>query len=309
MQGSRALFGPIEVLILAWLLTRGIIAAARGTRVWNVWRLVNNIVMQSVAIASGLAVCVVLGLLLGYVVLKGIHGLNLDLFTHLPKPAGMGGGGLKNAIVGTLELVAIASIIGIPVGLIGGIFISEYKESKFAAAIRFGADVLNGVPSVVVGLFAYSAFVLPFKHFSALAGGGALAVIMIPTIVRITEEMLRLVPEHFREASLGLGAGRTQTILKIVVPSAKKGIITGVMLAIARVAGETAPLLFTAFGSEQLVVKPTEPISSLTLKIYNYAQSPYEDWVQQAWAGALVLLLMIVAISLAARLLTRPKLA
>lgn len=300
---------PVEVLILAYLAIRGITALARGTKLWGAWRALNNFVMQGMSAFCGIAVCVVLGFLFGYIIYKGGRGINLDLFTKLPKPPNTPGGGLKNAILGTLEVVAIASIIAVPIGLFTGVFLSEYRASKLTLPIRFAADVLNGTPSVVIGLFAYAVFVLPFKHFSAFAGGAALSLIMIPIVVRVTEEVLALVPTTYREASLALGAGKAQTILRVVVPTAKSGIITGVMLAVARVAGETAPLLFTAFGTEQLNLNPTQPVSALTLKIYNYAVSPFDDWVQEAWAGALLLLIMILLINIASRFATRQKYA
>ncbi|MEA2553449.1 MAG: phosphate transport system permease protein pstA [Fimbriimonadaceae bacterium] len=308
-RGAAGLVGPIEVAVLVYALIR--IAAIRlaGTPRWNAFRAANDFVMRGVCGVGAVIACTGLFLLLAYVVKNGIHGLNMDLFTKLPKPAGMAGGGLKNAILGTLELVMIASAIGIPIGVLGGIFLSEHPESKLGPPIRFSADVLNGIPSVVIGLFAYAAFVLPFKHFSALAGGAALGIMMIPTVIRVTDEMMRLVPQPIRDASLGLGASRMQTTLRVVLPAAKKGVITGILLAIARVAGETAPLLFTAFGNDQVSTKLTEPVSSLTLKIYTYAQSPYDDWVAQAWAGALLLVIIILVISVTARFATRNKYA
>ncbi len=194
--------------------------------------------------------CFILGALLVYVTIHGIRGLNFNLFTQLPRPPGMEGGGLKNAILGTLEMVGIASAIGIPIGLLGGVFVAEFGK-KPGSIVRFAADVMNGIPSVVIGLFAYAAFVIPFKHFSGWAGAGALAIMMIPTIMRTTEEMLKLVPGEFRAAALALGASKVYMIRTVALPAARSGIITGVMLAIARIAGETAPLLFTAFGNDQ----------------------------------------------------------
>jgi phosphate transport system permease protein len=252
---------------------------------------------------SGFAACGVLGAVLYYVAVKGAGGLNLAFFTELPRPAGIPGGGLKNAIVGTVELVLIAGVVGIPVGLAAGVYVAEFARGRLGSVVRFAADVLNGIPSVVIGLFAYAAFVLPFGHFSGWAGGFALAVIMIPTVARTTEDMLRLVPDSYREAALGLGASRSQMIRTVIFPAAKAGIVTGVMLGIARIAGETAPLLFTAFGNEAFTLNPTEPVSSLTMKVYQYAGSPYDDWVAQAWTGALVLLLFVFALSLGARLM------
>ena len=261
--------------------------------------------MRSLAGLAAIVACTGLFLVLAFVTKNGLPGLNLNLFTQDPHPAGMPGGGLRPAILGTLMLVAIASTIGIPIGILGGIFLSEYPESKLGFPFRFAADVLNGIPSVVIGLFAYAAFVLPFKQFSALAGGAALGIMMIPTVIRVTDEMMRLVPQGLREASLGLGASRMQTTIRVVLPAAKKGVVTGLLLAIARISGETAPLLFTAFGSQQVTTNVREPVSSLTLKIYEYASSSADDWVAQAWSGALVLVLMILVISILARLATR----
>jgi phosphate transport system permease protein len=261
--------------------------------------------MRGALSVSAFVACFCFGLLLAYVAMQGVKGLNLNLFTQLPTPPGVTGGGLKNAIFGTLELVAIGGAIGVPIGLLSGIFVAEYPRNRFSSVVRFCADVLNGIPSVVVGLFAYAAFVLPFGHFSAWAGGAALAVMMVPIVARTTEEIVKLVPQSYREAALGLGATKVQTIMRVVVPAAKSGILSGVMLAVARIAGETAPLLFTAFGNDQLNTDPGQPVSSLTMKIYQYAGSPYDDWVSQAWAGALVLLLMVLVFSLLARLATR----
>lgn len=308
-EGLAGLLGPLEVAILLVLGLRGLTAILRGSKFWYAYRKLNDRSMRLVTGGAALVACTGLFLLFAYVVKNGAHGLTVNLFTELPRPPGIPGGGLKNAILGTLQLISIASVIGIPLGVLGGMFLSEYPESKLGFPIRFAADVLNGTPSVVIGLFAYAVFVLPFKHFSALAGGAALGIMMIPMVVRVTDEMMRLVPVGMREASMGLGATKMQTTLKIVLPGASKGVITGILLAVARVAGETAPLLFTAFGSQSVNKSLKEPVSSLTLKIYEYAGSPFEDWVQQAWAGALVLLMMILVINLAARFATRSKLA
>ena len=265
--------------------------------------------MKSIAAGTALLACTGLFLVLGYVIDNGIPGLSLNLFTQLPKPAGEPGGGLKNAILGTITLVTIASFIGIPLGVLGGIFLSEYPESKLGFPIRFSSDVLSGIPSIVIGAFAYAAFVLPFGHYSALAGGAALAVMMIPTVIRVTDEMMRLVPNGMREASVGLGASRLQTTIRVILPAARKGVVTGVLLAIARIAGETAPLLFTAFGNPNIPKSLKEPTSALTLVIYTYATSSSNDWIQIAWSGALVLVLLILAINLVARFATRSKYA
>jgi len=308
-KGAVGLLSPIEIIAVGYLLIRVASVRLAGTAKWFAFRKSNDWLMASLAAITSTVACVGLFLVLGYVIKNGWHGLNLDLFTQLPKPAGTPGGGLKNAIVGTIVLVAIAGCIGVPLGVFGGIFLSEYPESKLSFPIRFASDVLSGIPSVVIGLFAYAAFVLPFKHFSALAGGAALGLMMIPTVIRVTDEMMRLVPMGLREASVGLGASRMQTTLRVILPAARKGVITGILLAIARVAGETAPLLFTAFGNNNIPTSLKEPISSLTLKIYEYAGSPADDWVQQAWSGALVLVLLISVLSLSARLATRNKYA
>jgi phosphate transport system permease protein len=250
--------------------------------------------------------CLVLGAIFFYIASQGAKGLSLHFFTELPRPPGIEGGGLKSAIVGTIELVGIAAAIGIPVGVLGGLYLSEFARGTTLGAIAsFAADVLNGIPSVVIGLFAYAAFVIPTKHFSAWAGGGALAVMTIPTITRTTQEVLMLLPQQYREAALGLGATRAQAIWTVILPAARAGILTGVILAIARVAGETAPLLFTAFGTDQLNLDPSQPVSSLTMKIYQYAISPYPDWIQLAWTGALVLLILIAISSVLSRVVLR----
>ncbi len=270
------------------------------------WRNFNSGFMRSMlALSAFLGVFVLIALFI-YVVKQGLPGINANLFTKLPGDPTDATTGVKNAIVGTLVLMVISSAIGIPIGLLGGIYVSEYGKGRMRGFIRFCSEVLSGIPSVVIGLFAYSAFVLPFG-FSAWSGGVALAVMMIPTIIRTSEEMMRLIPKELREASLGLGASRLQTILFVVIPAARNGIITGIMLAIARVAGETAPLLFTAFGSPSLSTSPTKPIESLTLIIYQYATSPYDVWIRQAWAGAVVLLVLIFVISLLSKLATRTR--
>ncbi len=308
-KGLVGLLGPIEILAVIFIGIRWLTESLSDTKRWFAFRKANDFVMRGIAFIATLIACLGLFMVLEYVVKNGVHGLNLNLFTQLPKPAGEPGGGLKMAIVGTVILIAIAGTIGIPLGILGGIFLSEYPESKFVFPIRFASDVLSGIPSVVIGLFAYAAFVSPFGHFSALAGGAALGIMMIPTVIRVTDEMMRLVPHGMREASVGLGASRMQTTLRVILPAAKKGVITGILLATARAAGETAPLLFTAFGSNLMSTNLKQPISSLTLKIYEYAGSPYPDQVQIAWSGALVLVLLITVISLTARLATRNKFA
>jgi len=240
-----------------------------------------------------------------YVVRQGFSSLSWDFFTKLPKPVGETGGGMANAIVGTLILIAIAGSIAIPVGIVAGVYLSEYGKRRFASLVRFTADILNGVPSIVIGIFAYGLAVLPVKHFSALAGGLALAFMMIPIITRTTEELLNLVPGTLREGSLALGATRARAAFSVMVPAALPGIMTGILVALARIAGETAPLLFTAFNNRFFSTSLNQPISSLTVQVYTYAISPYEDWHRQAWAGALVLVGVVFVFSVLARVVTR----
>jgi phosphate transport system permease protein len=254
---------------------------------------------------SVLIALVPLGFVLFYVLNEGIQALNVDFFTQMPKPVGETGGGLANSIVGTLIVAGLGSTLAIPVGVMSGVYMSEYAGTRFASLVRFAADTLNGVPSIVIGVFVYGLAVLPFKQFSALAGGMALGVMMIPIIARTTEELLLLVPGTMREGALALGATRSRAVFTVVVPSALPGIVTGIMLALARIAGETAPLLFTALNNRFFSTKLTQPISTLTVQVYNYASSPYEDWHRQAWAGALVLVVIVLTCSLLARFATR----
>lgn len=241
---------------------------------------------------------------LSFVISRGVSSLDWAFFTHMPKPVGEAGGGMANAIVGTLMLTGIGASFAVPIGILSGIYVSEYSGSKLASLVRFAADTLNGVPSIVVGVFAYAVFVLPFKQFSALAGGAALGIMMIPIITRTTEELLRLVPSTLREGALALGATRARAVFTVVLPAALPGILTGVLLALARIAGETAPLLFTAFNNRFFSMDVTQPISSLTVQVFTYAISPYEDWHRQAWAGALVLVGMVLVCALVARFAT-----
>jgi len=252
------------------------------------------------AVLSTLLVILPLVAIFVYLILKGASSLNLDFFTKVPAPVGETGGGMANAIVGSVTLLALASLIGVPIGIGGGVYLAEFgRGTKLANAIRFTADVLNGVPSIVMGLAAYSLIVVPQHHFSALAGGIALGIMMIPTICRTTEEMLLMVPHAVREAALGLGVPNWRSVLSITIKTASPGIITGCMLAFARVAGETAPLIFTALGNDFWSTSLNEPIAALPLQIYVYAISPYDDWHRLAWAGALVLIVLIVlAVSL-----------
>ena len=240
--------------------------------------------------------------LLFFVLSQGIQALNLDFFLNDPRPVGETGGGMANAIVGTLMLTGLAAAMAVPIGVISGVYLSEYRGSRFASAVRFAADTLNGVPSIVVGVFAYAVVVLPLGHFSTLAGGFALGVMMIPIIARTTEELLLLVPNTLREGALALGATRGRAVFTVIVPAALPGIITGVVLALARIAGETAPLLFTSFNNAFFSTSLTQPISSITVQVFTYAISPYEDWHRQAWAGALVLVAIVLICSMAARI-------
>jgi phosphate transport system permease protein len=255
--------------------------------------------------ASVLIALIPLAFILFFVVSQGVQALNLEFFVRMPKPVGEPGGGMGNAIVGTLLLAGLGSLLAIPIGILSGVYMSEYAGSRFASAIRFAADTLNGVPSIVIGVFVYGIAVLPFKQFSALAGGLALGIMMIPIVARTTEELLLLVPGTMREGALALGATRARAVFSVVLPAAAPGIVTGVVLALARIAGETAPLLFTSFNNRFFSTDLRQPISSLTVQVFTYAISPYEDWHRQAWAGALVLVAIVLSCSLLARFATR----
>jgi phosphate transport system permease protein len=247
-------------------------------------------------LAGTLSVIVVGALvaIFAYLVVRGAGSLNWDFLTKIPKPVGENGGGMANALVGSVMILAIASTIGVPLGIAAGVYLAEFGRGRLGKLVRFTADVLNGVPSIVIGLVAWGLVVVRQQHFSALAGGVALAIMMLPTISRTTESMLLLVPHSVREAAFGLGIPQWRTIVSIVVPSARGGIITGVMLAFARIAGETAPLIFTAFGNQFWSLSPNQPIAALPLQIYTYALSAYDEWHRLAWAGSLVLVVMIV---------------
>ena len=261
----------------------------------NVRRRVANRLMSTVAVLGTVVVLLPLVAILAYLIYKGASSLNGAFFTRLPRPVGEAGGGMANAIVGSGIVLALASLIGIPVGVAGGVYLAEYGNGRLLGSVlRFTADVLNGVPSIVIGIAGYTLLVVHQRHFSALAGGLTLSVMMVPTVTRTTEVMLLTVPHSLREAALGLGIPRWRTILSVSLRTALPGIITGCMLAFARVAGETAPLLFTAFGSQFWPGGLREPIAALPLQIYTYALSPYEEWHRLAWAGALVLITMIV---------------
>jgi phosphate transport system permease protein len=271
------------------------------------WRKTVDYVVRGACVAATLLALVPLVSVLYYVTEKGIGGVNLAFFTELPKPVGETGGGMANAIYGTLKLVGLACLFGIPPGVLAGVYLAEFGGSRFAKLVRFSADVMSGVPSITVGIFIYTIMVLTMKRFSALAGGAALAVLMLPTVTRTTEELLRLVPESLREAALGLGVPKWRATLRVVLRTAAPGIATGVMLAIARVAGETAPLLFTSFNNRFWADGIDQPTASLPVQIYTYAVSPYEDWHRQAWAAAFVLVAMVLALNILARVLVRHR--
>ncbi len=260
----------------------------------------NRLMLVLSGCAAGLAI-LILALILGYILVHGISYINLNFLTQAAKPVGEAGGGMRNEIIGSLILIGLASILAIPVGLMAGIFVSDFASPKMAATVRFASDILAGVPSIVVGIFAYAILVRPMHSFSALSAGVALAIIMVPIIARTAEESLRLVPNSMREAALALGITRWRAVLSVIVPGALTGIITGVMLSLARVAGETAPLLFTALGSNFGYQGLTKPIGALPLQIYHYALSPYADWQHQAWAAAFLLLLLVLCISILVR--------
>jgi len=260
----------------------------------SLYRRTVNLIMTSAAALAVVLVLLPLGAIFAYLVYKGIGALNWDFLTQTPKPVGEVGGGMANAIAGTGLILLIASSMGVPIGIGAGIYLAEYGRHRLGDLVRFTADVLNGVPSIVVGIVAYAIVVLTQGHFSALAGGVALAIMMIPTITRATEEMLLLVPNAVREAAYGLGVSRWRTTLSITLRTATSGVITGVMLAFARVAGETAPLLFTAFGNQYWNWKLNQPTAALSLQVFTYAISPFDEWHRQAWAGALILIILIV---------------
>ena len=267
----------------------------RAMRFNSARRYVMNHLVTGLAVLSTVLVIAPLVAILGYLIFKGASSLNLAFFTHIPAPVGEPGGGMANAILGSAIVLALASSMGVPVGIAAGVYLAEYGRGRMLAmAVRFTADVLNGIPSIVMGIAAYSLIVMRQMHFSAFSGGVALAIMMVPTITRTTEEMLLTVPHSIREAALGLGVPKWRTVISVSLRTASPGIITGCMLAFARVAGETAPLLFTAFGNQFWSFKLNEPIAALPLQIYVYAISPYDEWHRLAWAGALVLILMIM---------------
>jgi phosphate transport system permease protein len=270
----------------------------------NRWRRVLSQTMVGLSLVAVLVALLPLAFVLFYVVKQGITSLNWAFFTRMPAPVGEAGGGMAPSIIGTLMVTGMAALVGIPVGVLAGIYVSEFRGTRLAALTRFAADTLNGVPSIVIGVFAYGVAVLPFHKFSAMAGAVALGIMMLPLVTRTTEELLRMVPTSLREGALALGATRARATFTVVLPAALPGILTGILLALARVAGETAPLLFTAFNNRFFSTDPREPISTLTVQIYTYAIAPYEDWHRQAWAGALVLVTIVLTCSLLARFAT-----
>jgi len=265
------------------------------------WRkFVSNFMLTMTGVCALVAVSV-LFFILGYLVLHGGTSINWNFFTKLPTPVGETGGGMANAIVGSAKLLLLASLIGVPIGFFGAIYLAEFSGGTVAYVVRYAADLLNGVPSIVIGIFAYGLVVLPFKHFSTLAGGFALGLMMIPITLRSTEEFLHAVPRELREGAMALGASKSRTIATVIVPAAYRGIVTAILLAFARVAGETAPLLFTAFGNRFWSPGWGQPTASLPVMIYTYAVAPYEDWHRQAWAAGLVLLGLILVVNIVAR--------
>lgn len=269
-------------------------------------RRISSALMTSLTALCTLLAVGALFIILAYIAIQGIGSLSFQFLVDSPRPVGEGGG-IGNAIIGSLVLLGISSAFGLPIGIAVGVYLSEVGKGRLASIVRFIVDTLTGIPSIVTGVFVYAIFVLPMKHFSAFAGGVALALIMVPIVARTTEEMLKLVPHSLREGALALGAPQWRVTLGVVLPAAASGIATGAMLAIARVSGETAPLLFTAFGSRFFPTSLNEPIASLTVQIYNYAISPYDEWHAQAWAATLVLMTLILGINIIVRVLTRRK--
>lgn len=270
-------------------------------------RRVTNSIMLGIMYGAAILATLPLVFILFHLVKEGASALDLNFFTKMPRPVGESGGGMANAIAGTLVLVGTATAIGLPLGIGAGLYLAEQGSQRLASAVRFLSDILNGLPSIVMGIFAWQVLVRPVGHFSALAGGIALGVMMIPLVTRTTEEMIRLVPSSLREAALALGYARWRTSLSIVLRTAMPGIVTGALVAVARIAGETAPLIFTAFGNQFWSLSVDQPMSALPLQIFSYATSPFEEWHRLAWAGALVLLALVLVISLVARFATRSR--
>lgn len=273
----------------------------------TIWRKTVNITMLSLTAACTLITVSVLFFILGYLIYNGGKDLSWNFFTKLPAPVGETGGGVANAIVGTGKLLVLAMLFGVPIGVMAGVYLAEFSGKTMSFIVRYTTDLLNGVPSIVIGIFAYAVVVVPMRHFSTLAGGFALGVMTLPITVRSTEQFLRAVPNTMREGALALGASKWKTILTVVVPAAGSGIITGIMLALARVAGETAPLLFTAFGNQYWSHGWSEPVASLPMVIYTYATGPYREWHEQAWAAGLVLLALVLLVNIGTRLVFARK--
>ncbi len=274
------------------------------SRPLSIGRRLSNVVFVFLSGAASFLVLAPLVAIFGYLIYKGVGSINWAFLTHTPRPVGEPGGGMANAIVGSMAILGLGSILGVPLGIGAGIYLAEFGRGRYVHLVRFTADVLNGVPSIVVGIAVYAMVVLPQQHFSALSGGVALGIMMIPTIARTTEEMLLMVPNTIREAALGLGIPQWRATLQVTLRTASKGVITGAMLAFARVAGETAPLLFTAFGNQFWNLNPNQPTAALPIQIFAYAISPFDEWHRQAWAGALILIVLIVVAVSAVRVVT-----
>ena len=272
------------------------------------WRKGVNGFMLSLTALCTLLTAAILFFILGYLAVKGASAINWAFLTQLPKPVGEAGGGMANAIVGSAKLLLLASLIGLPIGFLGGVYLAEFGGKTFAFLVRYATDLLNGVPSIVIGIFAYGLFVLPMKHFSTLAGGFALGIMMIPIAVRSTEEFLRAVPKRLRDAALALGSSKWRAIVLVVIPAAMRGIVTGILLDLARVAGETAPLLFTAFSNRFWSPGWNQPTASLPVMIFTYAVAPYDDWHRQAYAAGLILLLLVLLTNVIARVVLARRL-
>ncbi len=263
--------------------------------------------MMALSLLAAVATVSLLFWIIGYVFVKGVRGINLDFFTKLPTPVGVPGGGLANAIVGSVIVVGMASLIAVPIGVATAVYLSEYGRGVFASAVRFVADVLSGVPAIVAGIVAYALVVSTMGRFSAFSGSVSLAILMLPIIIRSSEEIFGTVPDTLREASLALGIPRWKTVLKVVIRTASGGLVTGIMLAVARVGGEAAPLLFTAFSNSFWALRPDQPMATLPVQIFNYAISPYDDWHEKAWAAALVLIFMVLMLNVAAKLYAKRR--
>lgn len=308
-ESGDGLHSPVSIGCAGLLLIIATNSFLPGTRFALLHRKVNSLVMTVAVFLTTLLAIAVLFAVMVYVAKQGAGGFNRDLFFSLPKPEGIPHSGLMNAILGTVILIGLASIVGVPVGIAGGVFLSEFKTSRLTPILRFSADILAGIPSIVIGVFAFAAIVVPMHRPSGIAASAALSIMMIPSIMRTTEEILRLIPTATRDASLALGADKTQTIWKVVLPAARSGIITGVMLSIARIAGETAPLLFTTATDPWLKLDPRGTVPALTLTIYDYVQQPYPDRITQAWAGAFILIVIIAILNLVVKILTRKRTA